>query len=421
MVSAKMKFVGMSAATALLGIFAAGCGDSVPKGRPFGPWEPTMQNPPVRTIKPSGTEKSIDMLKPDDVVVAVNGVALTRREIDTRLAQIRANIARNATLSPRDRAATYKMFGSRLISNWIDTQIAVWESRKLGCATEEEIRTAVSKGIERISDSRKTSIGTLDKKIPGGLDFVRYDIEEATWVAAYITNNVNLAVEVDSNMVARIMASIEAENAEIAATNAVKLAHMEKIREMAIKPGADFGKLADEFSEDTQLVKDGTGYWGEFTAEEISDRKLREKFFRYGVGEISEIIDDNDGYMIIKVLEKDPVAYDPENDKARITMARIYVEHEQLTTLADPEGMQKDIERQYRERAVKAQMEKLRAAAEIVYPYGKDVWGASAKREELKKRNESVKKEREKYLAELAKRKGQTNGVEKTSSKEMPK
>ena len=414
MAPAKTRVVCMSWAAALLMLLAAGCGDSAPKGRPFGPWEPTMQNPPIRTVKP-GDEMPVARMKPDDVVVAVNGIVLTRRELDTRLAQFRANLARNPRLSPQDRTMSYKAFGSNLVPNWIDTQLAVWESRRLGCATEPEIREAVRSGVERLSDIRKTSIDTLDKTIPGGLDFVRYDMEEATWVASYITNSVKPEVEVDSNMVARIIASIDEENAEIAASNAVKLAKMKRVRALATQPGADFGKLADEHSEDPQLVKDGTGYWGEFTAGEISDTRLRDKFFGYGVGEVSEIIDDNDGYMIVKVLEKTPADYEPGDEKAKISLARIYVEHEQLTELLDPKGIQKDVQRQYIERAVKARMEELRAGAQIVYPHGKDLWGVAEKAAESRKRAEERKKEREKYLAERAERKAQTNSVEKTS------
>ena len=78
-------------AAALLAL--GGCTDD--KSLPAKAWAPTMKNPPVREVK-GGKPMTVPEMKPDDVVVAVNGVALTKREVDVRLNRYRWFLSRRS-------------------------------------------------------------------------------------------------------------------------------------------------------------------------------------------------------------------------------------------------------------------------------------------------------------------------------------
>lgn len=386
-------------------------------GSRWGEWSPVMTNPPVVDVKVYDDGKGVPELKPDDIVVAVDGEPLTRAMIDVKLKQMRWSLDRNKRMRRQEKDNAYKVFGKSLIKNWVRNRILIRESRRLGCATERQIRDAVEKGLDRYSVACRMNLATLDKKFPGGLYWLSKDIEDNVWVSSYISNHVHSTVVVDDALVESIKKPIKEENAAIAASNKVIYGRMEMIRREALKPGADFGALADKYSEDPQLVKDGTGYWGEFFASALEAGDPARQIFDLDPGMVSEIIDDGEGYMIAKVLEINPPPAGSGSRESSYSVARIYLEHGQETVFANEAGIKADLEMQYFGKAVAARVDELRKSAKIVYPHGEDFWSSRKRNEARLKTRAEREKEIEEYRKDRERRKlekasqGATNDV----------
>ncbi len=75
-----------------------------------------------------------------------------------------------------------------------------------------------------------------------------------------------------------------------------------------IKKGGDFAKLAREYSEDEKREEGGD--WGEYEWRRLSPEEQR-KIAELGEGEISDLIELDEGYSIIKVTKKEPSKIKP--------------------------------------------------------------------------------------------------------------
>ncbi|MCI8285038.1 MAG: hypothetical protein HFE90_07235 [Firmicutes bacterium] len=85
----------------------------------------------------------------------------------------------------------------------------------------------------------------------------------------------------------------------------------EKANEVKTKiaEGVDFAALAEEYSIETNSASSG-GDLGFFTKKEISD-EYTESVFQLGAGEVSEPIKTDDGYVIVKVTDRNETGYKP--------------------------------------------------------------------------------------------------------------
>lgn len=352
------------------GLLLAGCGEQAPKR-----WEPTMENPPMRTFS-VGKEMPVSEMVPDDVVVAVNGVALTKRGVDDRLRNVVWQLNRMKGGDSRQRAAYYNQFGMTLVEQFIRSQLLAQEGRRLKCLTREKLVAAVDKDVAKAMKKFRVKPEELDGTFAGGEFLLRSQAEDAQWAKAYVRQHVKRVV-IPLSSISNMLHEVARENAVIAASNAMVRARLEKVLAEAKAPGADFGAISDKWNEDEMMEKNGTGLWGEFTLDEFTDEEFRHALEAMQIGQISGIVEDGEGYMFVKILDRTDDPKEPVYKLARVFMAK---EDETVLADSDPKALKKSFEDQATAEETNARVEELRGAATIVYPHGTNFWNSAKKK-----------------------------------------
>ena len=342
-------------------ILLAGCGKENAASRE---WAPRMANPTLCSV-PTGKDLFVDEMSPDDVIVAINGVPLTKRELDIRLQRYKFMLSRNPNMNGKERAARYEMYGKNLIDSFVNEQLFAWEGRKVQILTEEDLRRIVSSNVVLNAKILRLKPDQIDQAVPGGVAALCQSIEDVAWAKAYADKNVVPDAVVDDSVVSNVLAEISRENAQITASNRLVRVKAENVRTEILKGKISFEVAAERYSFDFVGGEEFPGYWGTFRPEDIEDKVLRQKLFSLGVGELSDVIDDEDGYMIVRPVK--------EEGPARV-FARILFSHEPLVVLQNPKLLKRDLQNQMFTRGLRKLTAELFEKAQIVYPHGTNFW-----------------------------------------------
>ncbi len=357
--------------TALL----VGCGGSGEKS-----WSPTMENPPERDFK-VGKAMFVEDMKPDDVIVAVNGITLTRADFDVHIKRYKWFLDRQRMADVQKQNAMYRSYGRGFVSRFINTAVVLKEARSSALLDAATIRREVENSVELTLKRNNLDRETYDAKVPGGIKAMQVSLEEALWCHVYMTNNIVVDPSIDATLVSNILAKIDEENKVISASNDVIRARLAEARRRIVEGGEEFGKVADEICEDDQMTKDGTGYYGMFGEGTIQDEAVRKALFALSEGEVSEILEEDDGYSLYKILKRDDARFDRGQivEDAKVDLARIWVVKHDLVVPAFSSDPVEDMRRQdFDEKAAKLTAS-LREKAKIVYPHGTNFWKTAQK------------------------------------------
>jgi len=359
---------------------AAGCEKRATREPLTGPWKPTMVNPPIREL-PVCEPKDINQLKDEDILLSVNGMALTKGDFGLAMKRYWWSLEQDKMKKPEVRTREYKLYGKQYLGNFLSSQLLATAARRQGLIPKSNLVARVEAGVKRSARQYKMPLKVLDRVVPGGLDGIRRTLEDLCWASDYVASNVTPRVMVvDDTMVSNALAQVEAENAAAEQTNKVRRASMATLRKRLVEGGADFGELADMYCMDESQRKGVGGYWKTFRTSIEQDPIVVEKIYPLPVGGVSEVLEDDEGYYLVKVLKIEqlpmptnrvPKGYKPPKD---YDLGRIFLPKEELTTLAAPGEIKHEFQQQFQQAELKKELEKLAAEATIVYPYGTNLF-----------------------------------------------
>lgn len=389
---------------AVLLLMAAGCAKSAKDTPKVGQkWEPTMVNPPVREF-PVCAPKTLAEMDDDDVIVAVNGVTLTKADFGLAVKRYWWNLEQDKAGHMKNKEAAYKRFGRGYIRNFIGTQIFVQEARKLRLLNEQTLRQYVEQGVENAARRYRCSPKVLGGHIPGGLNGLRRSMEDAVWSSTYIASNVPPRVTVSDAMVSNVLQEIQAENAGIAATNAARLAQVKALHRRVVQGGEDFGKIVDEYGMDDDVEKGKGGYWDNYNTAMDIPEQIQKKVIPLPKGGVTDVLEDDEGFYFIKVLDKrkmDGVTNDTAEVIYEYDLGRLFMPREESVVIAVKGDLKTEFQRQFQDEANDKRLVELKKTAQIVYPYGTNFWGKAST--DRKNKASKAKRKGDKTLKEAKK------------------
>ena len=372
-ISSSVKVVVLALAVAAVG----GCGS---KEEPVQvAYRPSIVNPDASNPPEKGKKTTIGKMAPDDVIVWVDGSALTRRDFDNSVGYIAFQINQyKQEVKDQKKMQVFNMMSRRVVTDFVQDQLLVHEARARKLLTQEQLDERFATAARDLAKLCNVSVDRLKKVIPGGETALGKLLETLVWKKEMIAAIPPLAV-VDDASVSNVITELKAANAQIAGSNALMRATLEKLRTEIVRTKADFEAMAVKHSKDPLRIEGEKGNWGAFGRDDFKKEyfnyDLGQAVFALKPGEISGVLEDGEGFSIVKFIEFDERDKElKEEDRDRI-LSRIFLPKANLVVIEPFDVMKKALELQMRNGAVEKELERLMGKAKIVYPHGRNFFG----------------------------------------------
>lgn len=252
-------------------------------------------------------------------VAAVNGVAISQAEFNKALS--RFQLQRNSQEPPS--AEEMKEIKSRILQSLIDRELLLQESKRVGVKVDDaEVEAQVDSLKKRLGDDAKLGQmlekwqfteaqyretiknELLMRKLLEQQLGAKSDVTEAE-VKAFYNEHPDVFRAPEQVRASHILVKVEANAKEEDKTKA-----MEKIKavQQRVKKGEDFAALAKEVSDCPSKEQGGDL---NFFSKGMMVAPFENAAFSMDVGAVSDIVESQFGYHLIKVTEKKPAGIRP--------------------------------------------------------------------------------------------------------------
>jgi parvulin-like peptidyl-prolyl isomerase len=266
------------------------------------------------------------------------------------------------------------------VPDFIKRQLLLQEARRLGMKPSSNAMERAERDFGKIASSMGMTADDLRRSQLPQAAVIREAYEAAPLIDALLQEKVYPEVQVTDEFVSNTIFTIGQENKTIEERNEKKKASLEEWRSQTMA-GSDFGALADKHSEYPGPAKGDGGYWGVFDRSQIQDRDMSNTIFSMNTNEVSKVLEDEEGYRIVKVLNKNPAV---KNEKQEIVeresceLAHIFLMREPLLMNMQPAAMKRELLRQSKERLTDEYVQKLKTQACIEFPHGTNLWAKAS-------------------------------------------
>lgn len=359
----------------LFTVCAVCCFGCSPKSASVRETLPELTSNRVR-VEESGTDKKIDELRPEDVIVAVDGVPYTKRMFDDERNLLIEQLKRK-TQSPQELMSTLEQTTPLLPGQFVNKYLLILEAQRIGSPSREEVQTAYAKNLAGLEKSKKMTLEQMERAYPSkNKDMMYRKIAEELYIKLYAATNIPPVRVVDSNFVAEVKEAIKRSAAESAATNALIIAELRSLSKSLAGDTEAFAAAANKNDVDPETPKGSGGRLPVAEREQIENKNVAAAVFALKkVGDITEPIVEEDSAFIIQLLSVTPAV---TNDNGRIVQgelretARIFRELEGKPIEMSDAELWRDTDRQMHNQGLLRKLEELmtNGTHKVVYPYG---------------------------------------------------
>ena len=318
-------------------------------------------------------------LKDSDVLVSVNGMDLTKGDMEGQL-KIKIKVAKSRTkkFAAEKEANLSARLKESVCQTFIPLALFASEAKKRNIVPSDSHRMQLEqKYCATYGSGSKTAAEMYSKMDPVESSAIKHlfelDLLSQSYISAALsTQMVVSAVEV-SNHVARTIAY----NQRMSLTNALIYAQASNVLARA-RAGADFSELADEFSQDEEKEPGGDLGFCEADDFALESPTYWENIVCLKSGEITDVMESDAGIEIVKFLGEKEDVYGDGSHIAR-HLARI-VWHTAIIFDEDEKLIRKEMEKERKNDVIKAAVTELQKKAKLVYPHGEEIIPGSRKR-----------------------------------------
>ena len=326
-----------------------------------------------------GEAKTIAEMKDSDAIVVVNGYPLTKANFDDLMVIRTKRLLKRKGASPAAVESLVNQFKRQYVPQFVFQRLMLDKARELKVLESAEVEKQVNDELSAVAKQRKTTVDKIVKSFPGDFKYYLYDAAAEKWMDKLVEKHIPPKMIVDDAFVSNCQAQVELDNAATTATNQLFKARMLEWKQSVLAGKVSFDELAEKFSQDSAPEGEKPSYWGEFERGCIEDKNLQAQVFAMPVGEISDPIEDEEGFHLVKVLKATPPV---KNDKGRMiqdevrVLAHVFIEKLPLLLRQDDEAMFADLQEQMKMQAIIDYGENLRTNStyKVVYPHGEKLF-----------------------------------------------
>ena len=307
---------------------------------------------------------------PNEVIASVNDTKLLRKDME----QIVQSLIQMQKIPAEQMDDAQKYFEQRTAYSFIMKTLLLEEAKKQAVTVTDADRAEQLAKINTALKAQNKTVEQYLKEAPMGEENARKELEEGLTIDKLIQKNVLSAITIPQEEITKALAEIEKTNAELIeknknllAANADKKAKITTLKAQLVA-GADFAELAKANS-DCPSGQNG-GSLGEFTRGQMV-KEFEDVAFTQEIGKVSDIVETQFGYHLIKVLARSPAQEATADAPAKpesATAAHILVKLDQAQEpkpLPSIEQLSEQLKQERSREAVQLYINQLKSAAKI--------------------------------------------------------
>ena len=337
---------------------------------PSNPLELEVRN--LTLADKNGVVLDVASLQPEDVIVAINGYPLTKKVYDDYLVIKAKGLMEDKRTNQLVAQKVLEEYRKSVIRTFVGQRLMVDNAFELGLVTTNAVVDHVRSKIAEAVAAKKISADVWQKSLGFDPKYLYYETALALAMSKVIDAKISSYDEVDEKFAQAVQRQVESDNAASVRTKEMIRARLVDWKQQIEAKKLDFAKVVKTFS---QADDSENGVWGTFEEGEMDDKRIEAAVFALKKGQISNVLEDEDGFHLVKVIDVIP----PEkNESGRIvsrerrTLSRVYLEKYPLIIRQSDKEMLTDLRQQFRVREINAYIAKLQTNGvnKVVYPNG---------------------------------------------------
>lgn len=319
--------------------------------------------------------KKIAAMEAEDVILAVNGYPLTKQAYEDFMDLKQTGLMERKGMTSIVLDKLMDEYRVSYVKNFIAQRLLVDNAFATGIATTNEILSAVEELLKKDARKKGKKVADYLKKFNGKERYFLYELCVSHTINKLVSQKIPPRKVVDPEFTAAVQKQIDIDNASAEATNKMYKAKLEYYRKQILGEKLDFKTVVKSFSDDAE----DDGIWGEFEEGDFDSPEVQAKVFALKEGEISDVIEDDDGLQLVKVLKIVPPVKDDDGrviEREKRTLSRIFITKVPLIIRQTDILLTADLKRQMQIQAVSAYTTALstNSVNRIEYPNGRDLF-----------------------------------------------
>ncbi len=332
-------------------------------------------------VKP-GKDMPISEMSPEDAIVLVNGYPLTKKAFDAALMLYAQKIGDQKDMNNLMADKYVEQFRAGYVKRFVAQRLMVDEAFRQGVVTTNEVCQYVHDALVKSAEKSKKPVSKVGDELKAEKATLYYELALAYVMDKLVAEKIPPKTEVNDEFIAAAQKAIDEDISNATGKNEQIRLRLKAWRAQIISNRVDFAEVAKRYSQDvnTSVTNAVGGYWGEFTEEEMDDAKVAAAVFALQKNAISDVLEDDNGFHLVKVLDVKPAEKDEDGkvvkDEVR-TLSHLYIEKEPVLIREDKIELTKDLKHQMQVQAVNEYVTDLltNGLHKVVYPHGKKGFG----------------------------------------------
>lgn len=318
----------------------------------------------------------ISEMSPTDVIVDVNGAPLTKDTYDRLMVLKYKSLMAKKGMTDLVAGKKLEAFSKTYIKNFVAQRLLIDNAFAIGVVSTNEVQQFVEDKIQSLAKSKGKTSAEILKGKGDEARFWIYEMAISYIMDKLIDKEIPPKAEVSGEFVSEVKKQVASINAESTATNKILKAKLKQRRDQLIANNEDFLKVAATASDSTEENPSSEdGVWGEFEIGDFDTPEFNTAVFSLPEGGISDVLEDENGYHVVKVLSITPAVKDEfgrTQEQEKRLLSHIYLDKAPLLIEESDVILTQDLKRQMQLQAVDEYVSNLstNGVNKITYPHG---------------------------------------------------